>query len=82
MPYFSQTLLNPPEHPVDDPNTTSALTLLLLIYIFAILFGHPDFGIVWFIVTGLMVMALMPLVVAFGFSLWVATRPSVTAGVA
>ena len=61
----------------DDPNTTSALTILLVLYIFAVLFGRPDFGLVWFIVTGLMIVAILPLIVALGFSLWAATRPSV-----
>jgi uncharacterized membrane protein YhaH (DUF805 family) len=60
----------------DDPNTTGALTLLLLVYIVTVLSGHPDFSLVWFIVTGLMVMAALPVIVAVGFSLWAATRPS------
>jgi uncharacterized membrane protein YhaH (DUF805 family) len=66
----------------DDPNTTSALTILLVLYIFAVLFGRPDFGLVWFIVTGLMIVAILPLIVALGFSLWAATRPSVEERVA
>jgi hypothetical protein len=61
----------------DDPNSASALTILLVVYIFAILFGRPDFGLVWFIVTGLMIAALLPMIVALGFSLWAATRPSI-----
>ena len=66
----------------DDPNTTSALTILLVLYIFAVLFGRPDFGLVWFIVTGLMIVAILPLIVALGFSWWAATRPSVEERVA
>jgi uncharacterized membrane protein YhaH (DUF805 family) len=60
----------------DDPNTTSALTVLLALYIFAILFGRPDFGIVWFVMSGMLVVALLPVLIALGFSLWAATRPS------
>jgi uncharacterized membrane protein YhaH (DUF805 family) len=68
-----------PDSHGNDPSTTSALTLLLLLYIFTILFARPDFGLVWFIVTGLLMMSLLPVIVALGFSLWAATRPSVEA---
>jgi hypothetical protein len=59
----------------NDPNATGALTLILLVWIVAILSGSHSFDFIWVIVAILTVMALLPIVVAFAVTLWAATRP-------
>jgi uncharacterized membrane protein YhaH (DUF805 family) len=63
---------------LNDTNTTGALSLILLVLVVTTLAQTPgvDFG--WFIVTILLVLALLPLIVAVAVTLWTATRPSVT----
>ena len=64
----------------DDPNTASALTLLLVLTIHSILFGGGgDYGVVWVVLAVLIVFALMPPVIALCFSVWTATRPRLAA---
>ena len=67
---------------VSDPNAASALGLLLLVTILATLLGSPHYDFAWLIVAILTVMAVVPVVVALGFTLWTATRPSGEARVA
>lgn len=60
-----------------DANTTSALGLVLLVAIVAALSGLPHDGLAWLMVAGMTAVALVPMLLAVGVSLWVATRPSV-----
>jgi hypothetical protein len=59
-----------------DANTTSALGLILLISILALLAGSPHYDVAWLMVTVLTVMALLPIIIAVIVTIWAATRPS------
>jgi uncharacterized membrane protein YhaH (DUF805 family) len=60
-------------HP-DDLNATGALTLILFVWIVAILSGAPDSNFYWL---GLLVfvIAVLPVILAIAVTLWAATRP-------
>jgi uncharacterized membrane protein YhaH (DUF805 family) len=59
----------------DDPNATSALTLILFIWIVAILSGAPGADFYWLGVCVLVVAAL-PIIFTVAVTLWAATRPT------
>ena len=59
-----------------DANTASALGLILLLSIIAILLGAPHYDLAWLMVVVLIIIALVPLVLAVVLTLWAATRPS------
>lgn len=65
-----------------DPNSASALILVLYVSVIAILLGagHQDLG--GLVVTILLVVAFAPTLLTFAVSLWAATRPSATEHVA
>ena len=58
-----------------DPNATSALTLILFIWIVAILSGAPGADLYWLGVV-VLVAAALPTIFAVAVTLWAATRPS------
>ena len=58
-----------------DANTTSALGLLMLAFTIATLLGSPHYDVTWLLVAVLTVIALAPIVLAVGLTLWAATRP-------
>jgi len=58
-------------------NPTGALGLILLLSIAAALADSASYDVGWFVVVILMVLAFLPIVVAFAVTLWAATRPSV-----
>ncbi len=66
-----------------DASTETARTgqglirLFLVLYLFAMLVGSPEFGVMTFWLMGFMALLLMPLMVAFGFSIWTGTRPRI-----
>ena len=60
-----------------DPNATSALGLIMALYIMATLLGSIHYDLAWIMVVVLLLMAFLPVIVALGFTLWTATRPSV-----
>jgi uncharacterized membrane protein YhaH (DUF805 family) len=62
--------------PYADANTASALGLILLVSIIAILLGAPHYDLAWLVVAILLLIALVPVVLAFVVTLWAATRPS------
>jgi uncharacterized membrane protein YhaH (DUF805 family) len=64
------------ENTLGNANATSALELILLLYIVMTLAGslHYDLGSI--VVSILTLCALVPLVIALVFTLWTATRPS------
>ncbi len=49
---------------------------LLILYIFGALAGSGQYDLTWVVVGILIFMAVVPIVVALGFTLWAATRPS------
>jgi uncharacterized membrane protein YhaH (DUF805 family) len=59
-----------------DPNATSALTLILFIWIVAILSDAPGANFYWL---GVLVLAAaaLPIIFTFVVTLWAATRPSI-----
>ena len=59
-----------------DPNAASALTLILFIWIVAILSGAPGDNLYWLGVL-VLVAAALPIVFTLAVTLWAATRPSV-----
>jgi uncharacterized membrane protein YhaH (DUF805 family) len=60
-----------------DTNSTSALGLILFVSVIALLAGSSSYDIGWFIMALLIVLAFVPVIVAFAVTLWAATRPSV-----
>ena len=61
---------------VTDANTASALGLILLVSIIAILLGSPHYDVGWLMVTILTLLALVPVILAVVFTVWAATQPS------
>jgi uncharacterized membrane protein YhaH (DUF805 family) len=59
-----------------DPNTASALGLILFVSIIAMLSGAPHDSLAWLIVAILLVIAYLPIVLAVLTSMWAATRPT------
>jgi len=68
---------NTSDSPMMNPNASSALGLILMLYIIATLLGSIHYDFAWIMVAILLLMALVPVIVALGFTLWAATRPSV-----
>jgi uncharacterized membrane protein YhaH (DUF805 family) len=62
---------------VPDPNAASALGLILLLAIVALLLGSPHYDFASLVVAILLLLAFVPLLVAVIVTLWAATRPSV-----
>jgi uncharacterized membrane protein YhaH (DUF805 family) len=59
-----------------DPNANGAVTLILFIWIIAVLSGAPSADLYWLGVLMLAVGAL-PIIFAVAVTLWAATRPSI-----
>lgn len=59
-----------------DPNTASALGLILFVSIIAMLSGTPHDSLAWLIVAILLVIAYLPIGLAVVTTLWAATRPT------
>lgn len=60
-----------------DASATSALELVLLLYIVMTLTGPVQYDLTWIVVVILTLFAFVPVVVALIFTLWTATRTSV-----
>jgi uncharacterized membrane protein YhaH (DUF805 family) len=60
-----------------DASATSALELVLLLYIVMTLAGPVQYDLTWIVVVILTLFAFVPVVVALVFTLWTATRTSV-----
>jgi hypothetical protein len=60
-----------------DASATSALELVLLLYIVMTLTGPVQYDLTWIVVMILTLFAFVPVVVALFFTLWTATRTSV-----
>jgi len=59
-----------------DANTASALGLILLVSVIAILLGAPHYDAAWLMVTVLLLLAFVPIILAVAVTLWAATEPS------
>jgi uncharacterized membrane protein YhaH (DUF805 family) len=60
-----------------DASATSALELVLLLYIVMTLTGPVQYDLTWIVVVILTLFAFVPVVIALVFTLWAATRTSV-----
>jgi uncharacterized membrane protein YhaH (DUF805 family) len=65
-----------------DPNTASALGLILFVSVVAMLSGMPHDSLAWLIVAILLLIAYLPILLAVVTSVWAATRPSADGSVA
>ncbi len=65
-----------------DANSASALGLILLVSIVALLLGSPQYDLASVLVMVLLLLAFVPVIVAVVVTLWAATRPSVEGGTA
>jgi len=61
---------------MDNAGATGALELILLLYVIVTLVGSPHYDLAWLMVVLLMLIGFAPIVVAVGFSVWTARRPS------
>ena len=61
---------------MDNAAASSALELILLLYVIVTLIGSPHYDVAWLMVVLLLLIGFAPIVVAVGFSLWAARRPS------
>jgi uncharacterized membrane protein YhaH (DUF805 family) len=72
---LAASFFNPADGEVADAGTASALGLILLAAILAVLLGSPHYDLAWLMVAMLTVMALLPIIVAVVFTLWAAKLP-------
>jgi hypothetical protein len=56
------------------------LQLFVILYFLTLLSGDPSLGALQFWVLGFVVLMLLPVVIAVGFSIWAGTRPSSASG--
>jgi uncharacterized membrane protein YhaH (DUF805 family) len=76
LAFLLGTLFSDASTQIHDTNAASALTLILFIWIVAILSGTPDANFYWLGVL-VLVAAALPIIFAVGVTLWAATRPSI-----
>jgi hypothetical protein len=65
------------ESDLGGASATSALELILFLYIIMTLLGSIHYDLAWIVVGILTLCAFMPILIALFFTLWTATRPSV-----
>jgi len=61
---------------VPDASTASALGLILLVAVVAVLLGSPHYDVTSLVVAILVLLSFLPVVLAVGVTVWAATRPS------
>lgn len=61
---------------VSEANSTSALGLILLVSIIAVLLGSSQYDLTWLVVAILVLLSLLPVILAVGVTVFAATRPS------
>jgi uncharacterized membrane protein YhaH (DUF805 family) len=62
--------------PMADANAAGALWLLLVLYVVSGFAGSAQYDLAWVVVAILTFMAFVPVVVALGFTLWLARKPT------
>jgi uncharacterized membrane protein YhaH (DUF805 family) len=60
---------------------SNMLHLFVILYLLALLSGDPTFTALQVWIVGFIVLMLLPVAIALGFSLWAATRPSAPTGI-
>lgn len=58
-----------------EPSGSQPLAFVLLFHLFALLSGAVDLGLFGLIMAALLALAMLPVLVALGFSVWTGTRP-------
>lgn len=79
---LAPTTMTSPAAPGAAPSDSSASSLLgffLLLYFLALLTGNPSLGIFAYVLMAIAVLLLTPILIAFGFTIWTATRRSLAA---
>jgi hypothetical protein len=66
--------MNQPDEPA---SAGSILQLFVILYLFALMTGDPNLGALQVWMVGFVVLMLLPIAIALGFSVWAGTRPSV-----
>jgi uncharacterized membrane protein YhaH (DUF805 family) len=65
-----------PEAAPGDPASSRFLGFLFVLYVIGVLWGTIDFGSFWWLVALLLLIALLPILVGLGFTLYAGTRPT------
>jgi len=60
---------------VPDASSASALGLILVLSIVAVLLGSPHYDLAWLMVAVLLLVAFLPIALALAVTLWAAARP-------
>lgn len=60
---------------VSDSNLASALGLILLVSIIAVLLGSSQYDLTWLVVAILVLLSFLPVILAIGVTVFAATRP-------
>lgn len=68
-----------PSTQTSDANASSLLGFFLLLYLLALLTGNPSLGILAYFLMAIAVLLLTPILVAFGFTIWTASRRPIPA---
>jgi uncharacterized membrane protein YhaH (DUF805 family) len=71
------SFFNTSDGPMMDASATSALGLILVLYIVSALAGSSQYDLAWAVVVILTLMAFVPIIVAVSLTIWSATRPSI-----
>jgi hypothetical protein len=80
MLIVADSFFNTSDGLMGDANASSALELILLLYVVVTIVGSPHYDLAWLMVTMLTLVAFAPIVVAVVFSVWTARRPSLENG--
>ncbi len=73
----ADSFFNTSDSVMHDPNAASALGLIMMLYIVDALLGSLHYDFAWLAVAILIAIAVVPTIVALGFTLWTATRPGI-----
>jgi len=80
--FVADLFFNSSDGVMGDANATSALGVILIVYVVSTLLSTPQGNIAWIVVAGLTLAAFVPICLAVGCTIWAATRPSTKATVA
>ncbi len=71
----ADSFFNTSDGPMMNASATSALGLILVLYIVSALAGSSQYDLAWAVVVVLTVMAFVPIIAAVSLTIWSATRP-------
>ena len=63
--------------PVADKESLTLLNFFLVLYLLALLTADPSLGLLAYLLIGVAMLLLTPVVIALGFTIWTVTRPSI-----